>query len=266
METCAIIPARNEAEALPTVLRQVYRSGVRTCVVVANGCSDDTARVAKEVGTPLFTAFLLVEVADPLGPDVPRALGAYHALRRLKELSALLFVDGDWRGGFGPQLAHFLTNAASQRTWVQGIGGAPVRIDQRLWYHALRKTAPQIADFQPARLPLWVDCRLFQFISPGWLHHPGRFTAYALRAIGGQGFGVDRSFDGRLVGNPARDETHAKKMAETLLGDALEGTAILLGTRPSRAWQGAIMDGYHSARRIDVLERWQSVLSIQDLV
>jgi len=86
MRVYVVIPALNEAESLPGVLRALPR--VDRCVVVDNGSTDDTARVAREAGAEVVLAprrgygsAVLAGMAhfrdDP--PDVLVILDADHA-------------------------------------------------------------------------------------------------------------------------------------------------------------------------------------------
>ena len=82
-----IIPALNEEQALPRVLAEIPRPPVRRVVVVDNGSTDGTARVAREYGAEV--------VCEP-----ERGYGA-ACLRALHHLSGdppdiVVFLDGDY--------------------------------------------------------------------------------------------------------------------------------------------------------------------------
>ncbi|MCL6548167.1 MAG: hypothetical protein K6T30_04565, partial [Alicyclobacillus sp.] len=94
----------NVSSSIANVLAQLHRAGVSACVVVAKGCSDDTAAVAERQAGRLGLRAAVVTVSPPLGPDVPRAVGLYAALRLFRDWDSVVFVDGDWRGSFGPSL------------------------------------------------------------------------------------------------------------------------------------------------------------------
>jgi len=120
----AILPARNEAEALPQVLMALQCRGITQICVVDNGSTDDTARVAKQAG-----AFVLHEPIPGYGRACLRALHAGAAARSLP--AVLLFLDAD--GSDDPDaipalLAPLLEGRADlvlgQRV---GAGDAPLR-------------------------------------------------------------------------------------------------------------------------------------------
>ncbi|WP_223069481.1 glycosyltransferase family 2 protein [Paenibacillus caui] len=80
-----IVPVMNERRTLARVIREAARVHPRTeIIVVANGCTDGSAQLARELGA------IVVEYHDPLGHDVPRAIGAKWA-----KGDVLLFTDGD---------------------------------------------------------------------------------------------------------------------------------------------------------------------------
>ncbi len=67
---CVVVPAKNESQRIVRLLRLLksWRRRPRV-VVVANGCTDDTAQKAKRLGVNV------IEFAQPLGHDVGRAIG-----------------------------------------------------------------------------------------------------------------------------------------------------------------------------------------------
>jgi hypothetical protein len=266
---CAIIPVQNEAASIGNVLRQVYRAGVRSCVVVVNGSTDETPHVAQQVGAHSFTYFRVVHVFEALGPDVPKSVGAYVALRESPCTQWFLFIDGDWKGSFGPMLGDFLTESLSSGEeihWVQarnvelpGANGQSLREDEEVWKSVLEKRYPELQHVAPSRVPLLVHKDVFAKISPFWLHNPGRWFAMCVLARSPDfRLRVSRTWDSKLVGNPTRGRDHAVRMAETLLGDAVEGCRLLYGRKPIRTWHGRRLDGYHSLRRVDLLRQWQT--------
>jgi glycosyltransferase involved in cell wall biosynthesis len=84
----AILPARNEAEALPRVLASLRQSGISEIWVVDNGSTDTTAQVAEAAGARVLPA--------PV-PGYGRAcLRALEVLRGMSPRpDILLFLDAD---------------------------------------------------------------------------------------------------------------------------------------------------------------------------
>jgi glycosyltransferase involved in cell wall biosynthesis len=80
-----IIPARNEEEFLPATLRALKEQSYRNfeIIVVANGCRDRTADVAREMGCRVFEL-------GSRGLGAARNLGGREALGQI-----LMFLDAD---------------------------------------------------------------------------------------------------------------------------------------------------------------------------
>lgn len=80
----AIVPAKDEAETVGEVVKALLETPVDEVLVVANGCTDDTAVVAAEAGARIL------EIASPVGHDVGRAIGAAYV-----DADIYLFTDAD---------------------------------------------------------------------------------------------------------------------------------------------------------------------------
>lgn len=80
----AIVPAKDEAETVGQVVRSLLEVPVDEVLVVANGCTDDTAEVARLAGARVL------DFPDSLGHDVGRAVGASSV-----DADVYLFTDAD---------------------------------------------------------------------------------------------------------------------------------------------------------------------------
>jgi hypothetical protein len=253
---CAVVVASNEEFCIQNVLTQLHRAHVNTCLVVVNGSSDSTKLIADGVGPRLFDSFGTVDYGVRLGPDVPRAVGAYHALRQWRGVQQFVFMDGDLRGSFGPYLADFMAECTSQNADVCWAGrpelGHATRLDDELWHMVLSRLRPELALASPAQVPLMVHARVLRTLSPRLLYHPGLWMA----ACASQSDLNLRTatFDSRLLGNQAKSSRHQELMQDTLIGDALEGIRLLMQREPDRRWHGRVYNGYHSERRLDLLD------------
>lgn len=274
---CAVIPARDVSRSIANVLRQAYRAGVTHVVVVINGCTDDTLSQTKHALLHLPMESRVLQFITALGPDVPRAIGTYEALRAFRELDWFLYVDGDWSGGFGPMLAENISQATqtgadmqfSKRndnmtqpsdTW-HTTGFPPARLDYCVWDQAFLHDLASFAQIAPSETPLTVHRKVFRRLSPYWLYHPGMWFAMAVeQSRRGLTLGVSETWMGKWTGNPSPTPQHARATADTLIGDALEGTRVLQRQKPHRIFRGVLFDGYDSMRRRDVLKKWQSQL------
>jgi glycosyltransferase involved in cell wall biosynthesis len=84
-----LIPALNEEESLPLVLKAIPRDHVRSIYVIDNGSSDATAKVAVQGG-----AQLLQEAQRGYGAACLRGVIEVTALPRPPD--AVVFLDGDY--------------------------------------------------------------------------------------------------------------------------------------------------------------------------
>lgn len=81
-----IIPAKNEKRTIAQVIVQARKVHPETeVIVVANGSTDGTARIARRMGAKVLA------YPEPLGHDVGRAIGAKAASGDI-----LLFIDADF--------------------------------------------------------------------------------------------------------------------------------------------------------------------------
>ncbi|MCL6516625.1 hypothetical protein [Alicyclobacillus sp.] len=262
---CAIIPVRNEADRVAHALGQLHRAGIRRAVIVVNGSRDGSAAAARQAVLRLRWAARVLEFRPSLGPDVPRAVGTFAALRAFPDTGWFLYADGDWGGGFGPMLQDWVSRAQRSGAQVTFVGNRtlrkdgssdPERPDLQLWRTTLGRIQPAWRDVSPSESPWLVHRAAFHDVSAYWLHHPGQwFARCALARERSIRLAVVRGWDPRLAGNRNRTESHARRMLETLVGDAVEGCCVLLGRRPTRRWKGVWWNGYHADRRLDILRR-----------
>jgi hypothetical protein len=82
-----VIPALNEADALPKVLEAIPRDAVRRIVVADNGSTDGTAEVATRLG-----ARVVIEPARGYGAACQRALAHLES----DPPDVVVFLDGDY--------------------------------------------------------------------------------------------------------------------------------------------------------------------------
>jgi glycosyltransferase involved in cell wall biosynthesis len=84
-----IIPARNEEDSLPLVLKSIPKEAVRSIYVVDNGSSDATAKLAVQGG-----ALLLSEPNPGYGAALMRGVQELVSLPRPPDV--VVFLDGDY--------------------------------------------------------------------------------------------------------------------------------------------------------------------------
>lgn len=81
----AIIPAGKEPDTIKGVIDEVKKAGVDEIIVVLNGADKQTKQRAMDAGAEI------VEFKDPLGHNIPRAIGAMHSTGEI-----CLFIDSDF--------------------------------------------------------------------------------------------------------------------------------------------------------------------------
>nr|WP_246326796.1 glycosyltransferase family 2 protein [Anoxybacillus calidus] len=80
-----VIPAQNEEQTIEEVIEEVRRMDPLEIIVVVNGSTDNTERIAKQLGATVIV------FKEALGNDVGRAIGALQATGDI-----LLFIDADF--------------------------------------------------------------------------------------------------------------------------------------------------------------------------
>jgi hypothetical protein len=264
----AIVPARNVEKSIANTLRQLNRAGIHKTLVICNGCTDGTMREIQKTIPNLSMKVESLEITVPLGHDVPRAYGAIYAYRK-KACTHLLFIDGDWSGSFGPMLESFAKEFFARKLDIMWTSFEK-QIDcahgyMAPWISARQEIPPELVHANPSAVPLAVSISTFTFLSPYWLHHPGKWFAYAIQlSAKGLHLGVNTLWDRRLTGHVLQDYSHNHKMKETLLGDAAEGSCILASKPFSRVYAGKAHFGFHNHRRTDLLLANLSTIQFAD--
>jgi glycosyltransferase involved in cell wall biosynthesis len=88
VKRCILIPVHNEEESLPLVLNDIPKDFIESIVVVNNGSTDNSAKVAKEHGA-------LVVEEPTLGYGQACLAGISYINKELKP-DILIFLDGDY--------------------------------------------------------------------------------------------------------------------------------------------------------------------------
>lgn len=226
MRVGAVIAARDEARTLPGILRALHAAGVGPVTVVANGCRDETAGVAREHGAHVL------EYPHAIGHDVGRALGA----QATPCPAGLLFLDADL-----PLAAADLLPFAG--ALERGIDVALNRLDPFIRPEALRHPVltgkrflnvalgrPDLGHSTLTAVPHALSRRALEVLRPASLAVPtvahARAILRGLRVEAVHGVDVIRL-------NPRRPG--APDLSRLITGDHLEALEELLHTRGPRA-------------------------------
>jgi glycosyltransferase involved in cell wall biosynthesis len=260
----AVIPARNEGVRLRRAIQNVRGAGIEHLIVVVNGCQDDTRDVAASLQDGRLS---LLTFAEPLGVDIPRAVGAAYAYRQGAQ--HVLFYDGDLIGHHRDPLQKMVDSA---RRFDLDLGltdpygtahGLDLLHDPVL---SLRRDLGQRLGLEarlglanPAHGPHVVSRRLLRHIPLDFLAKPPLVLAYAAQR--GLHLDVLAHIPHARLGSAHKGVIHVAKIRETIIGDLLEALCFLDGRPRSRRYLGRDYDGYESERRFDLLERFARSLA-----
>lgn len=259
MVLCAVIPVQNEADRLEAVLQNILALPVDLVLPVVNGSRDGSREIIgfhpqKDLIKPIY-------FEEPLGIDVPRAVGALHAHHLGAD--AVLFVDGDMAGNIRPALRKLL-QAVGNGVDLSLVDCYPT-LDQEQATPVVRELVELrkqlnrslgLADLDaasPSHGPHAVSRRLLDSIPFRELGVPPVALVLAVRQ--GLTVGVAASIPHCELGSPDRGPQHARLIAKTIIGDHLEAFCVLNDKKRSRRRDGVTFDGYHHTRRWDLLER-----------
>ena len=262
-----VIPAKNEEKSILAALTTILRLPVSCIILVINGCTDRTFELARSIPDPRLHILYFTE---PLGIDIPRAIGALYA--RHLDVKGALFVDGDMSGDIYQNLLHLitavesgidvaLTNCYPYITHRQKLANLVLRFRAKLnreldllktlglatpthGPHALSEHALQVLPFQAIAIP---PLTLF------W----AKKSSFSIK--------VATSIRHEALHSPRKHRRHARLIAETIIGDCLMGLALSRNTPLTRTLGKHELLGYHPERRFDILEHWDQSLKSQDM-
>ena len=262
----AIIPAKNEEKSILAVMTTVLRLPVDDIILVLNGCTDRTLELARSIPD---TRIHILFFSDPLGIDIPRAVGALYASHIGAD--GALFVDGDMSGDIYQSLLNLITTVNS---------GVDVALTNCYPYITNRqKLASLVLKFR-SRLNRELD--LFKDLGLATpTHGPHALSLRALESIPSEAIAIPpltlfwakqlelrikvaASIPHERLHSPRKQRRHARLIAETIIGDCLMGIALSQNRCLTRTLGKHELLGYHPERRFDLLWNWEHALQVQD--
>lgn len=252
-----VVPARNEAGRIATVLQNLGTLPVDHIIVVANGSKDATMREILQLRLPKLQ---IIYFNECLGIDVPRAIGAKVALSLGSDVIA--FVDGDMVGTFNENLMELVDGVLLKHMDVAltNCYPSPPRHIERYnptfqWRLNLNKELgleKKVGLATPAHGPHAVSRRLLETIPFRELAIPP--VVLALARVHKLKIDVATTIPHYRLGSSIKNQIHTNKIIDTIVGDCLEAIALFHNQSRTRQWQNTTYTGYHSERRFDLLE------------
>ncbi len=255
----AVIPARDEEKRLKKIIKTLLTIPFDLIIPVINGCTDESYNVVRQINSPQL---LPLYFKEPLGFDVPRAVGAKAALE--KGTSAVLFLDGDMDGDIADNLKELiysvdsgsvdmaLTNCypGKYQAGLSTLASCVIKVRYRL--NREIGLEENIGAASPSHGPHAVSRRFLMSVPLRELAIPP--VSMALAVKDGLSVRIGTTVPHKALGSPERDPWHSEKIAETIIGDCLEAIHVYKGERRSRLLGLQEYDGYHSQRRWDILD------------
>ncbi|ACL18150.1 glycosyltransferase family 2 protein [Desulfitobacterium hafniense] len=257
-----VIPAQNEEKSILAVLATVLKLPIKRVILVLNGCTDRTLDLTRTI---LDQRIHTIYFAEPLGIDVPRAIGALYA--RSLHTQGVLFVDGDTSGDIYDGLAKLLAALAD---------GTDIALTNCYPYITHRaKLANLVLRFRGS---LNKELGYFQLLGNATpTHGPHALSAKALEVLMPEAIAIPpltlvlaKRFDLKVkvatsirhqdLKSPRKHRRHARLIAETIIGDCVMGLTLARNEEVTRSLGKHKMLGYHPERRFDILQLWTESL------
>ncbi|MHB1126069.1 MAG: glycosyltransferase [Bacillota bacterium] len=252
----AVIPAQNESTTINQVLSNLSGISVDLVLPVINGSTDGTL---EEVKKSKKAPMQLIHFLDPLGIDVPRAVGAAYAFHQ--GASVVLFLDGDIAGAIQVNLLNLIEAVRS---------GVDMALTNCYPYINMRQSlATKVLEFRgnlnkelglfhtlglasPSHGPLAVSRKFLLNVPFRELGIPP--AGLALARLYGLNIQVATAVPHIQLGSTVKDVHHAGMVGHTIIGDCLEAISLYSQRPRSRLWQGQEYQGYNPQRRWDIME------------
>jgi glycosyltransferase involved in cell wall biosynthesis len=257
-----VIPACNEEKSILAVLTTVLRLPINRIILVLNGCTDQTLELTRSIPDQRIHT---IYFAEPLGIDIPRAVGALYA-RRL-DTQGVLFVDGDMSGNIFENLKQLLT-ALDEGTDVALTNCYPYITNRaKLANLVLRfrgNLNKELGYFQslgnatPTHGPHALSAQALSLLPPDAIAIPPLTLVYAKQF--GLKVRVATSIRHQDLKSPRKHRRHARLIAETIIGDCVMGITLANNEPVTRSLGKHQLLGYHPERRFDILNLWAEAL------
>ncbi len=256
----AIIPARNEEGRISKILNTLHQiDEIEEILVVLNGSIDGTL---KDILRFSDHKIKVLYFREPLGIDVPRAVGA--ACGKNRGGSGFLFIDGDLVGDIGTSLRNLLKNAAKldlDMALTDCYPTLPTKNQLAREMLAFRQLLNQemgiyddIYVASPSHGPHFLSRRLLDYVPVEELAIPPVAMAVALKKS--LAIGIAAKIPHSSLGSSIKNMYHSRMVSETVIGDTIEALEVFQNKKRTRIFKGKTYLGYHRERRFDLLQEF----------
>ncbi|MFY9376802.1 MAG: glycosyl transferase family 2 [Peptococcia bacterium] len=261
----AVIPAYNEASAINTTITNTFSAQVDLILLVANGCSDRTCAEAYRACN--HKALKILHFTQPLGLDVPKAIGAAYALKYRPR--GVLFLDGDMNGPIQPLLTNLmsaiengldlaLTDCYPKKEQRSDLANQVLKARKEL--NVQLELYEKIGVATPSHGPHGISGKLLAELDLRNLAIPPKILVQSKALSAAIDIGAAIPHD--KLGSTTRTPLHAEKIAQTIINDCQEALAMF---KPSPIVYNIVDNinrSYRSERRLDILEHFLLSLDI----
>lgn len=252
----AVIPAKNEGDTIGAVLDNLKVLPIDCIIPVLNGCTDHTLLTLTR--HPLRHKLSIIRYPQPLGIDVPRAIGAIYA----KKLGAqaVLFIDGDMIGHLSPCCARLIDDilAGWDLTLTNCYPYAGYRsciarqvLDRREHLNRLLGVFPKLGLATPSHGPHCVSKRLLGTVAAESFAIPPLMLAQAVK--NNLRIKVAAALPADEWSSAQRGNRHNSLIAETIIGDCLQAEHDFLAQPLTRSDGHRCYLGYHPQRNFTAI-------------
>ncbi|OPY58667.1 MAG: Glycosyl transferase family 2 [Pelotomaculum sp. PtaU1.Bin035] len=260
----AVVPVRNEESRIKKTIESLLLNDIDLIIPVINGSTDNSLMIARQMCS---SRILPVHFLEPLGIDVPRAIGAKIALDR--GASAVLFLDGDMDGDISNNLHELLNSISACRYDMSLTNCYPEEHQEGLSTLALlllkerrrlnRKIGVEktIGSASPCHGPHAVSRLFLHTIPLREIAIPP--VSLALAVKNNLRINVGTTVSHKYLGSPEKDRRHSQLIAETIIGDCIEALHAFRDAKRDRSKGQVEYNGYHTERRWDILDKFLKI-------
>ena len=257
----AVMPVKDEEKRLKKTVETLLSVPLDIIIPVINGSSDSSCSIIRQVGSKRIQPIYFIE---PLGIDVPRAIGARAALD--KGATAVLFLDGDMEGDIAKNLVDLisavyekhadmaLTNCYPGDYITRLPKLAAAVLNARIGLNREIGLEETIGAASPSHGPHAVSQRFLLSVPLREIAIPP--VSLALAAKKDLRICVGTEIAHNELGSPGKDSAHADLIAWTIIGDCIEAQHVYRNTKRRRSSGSVEYQGYHSQRRWDLLDQF----------